>query len=74
MPTSLRRQLDEASEKSGRSVTAEIISRLEKSFENDEEMANALDNIDYLLDRVEKLEAAVQSHDEMLRPGAYDWK
>lgn len=74
MPAKLRERLGEAADKSGRSLTAEVLARLEKSFENDEEWTNALENIDTLLARVEALEAKVQDHDESLHPGKYDWK
>lgn len=72
MPSSLRRRLGVAAGESGRSVTAEIIARLEKSFVADEECSNALENIEDLVGRVEKLEERVLSHDKDINPGNYD--
>lgn len=60
MPAALRERLGDAADRSGRSLTAEVIARLEKSFEADDEFTNALDNIDDLMARVEKLEAVVR--------------
>lgn len=74
MPAKLRERLGEASEKSGRSLTAEVIARLEKSFESDEEWTNALQNIDFLIDAVAKLESMIEDHNQKLNPQARDWK
>lgn len=74
MPATLRERLGEASEKSGRSLTAEVIARLEKSFEADDQWANAFDNIYYLMGVVDRLEAMVNDHDRKLNPQDYDWK
>ncbi|MBR9841441.1 MAG: Arc family DNA-binding protein [Rhodobacteraceae bacterium] len=63
MPVSLRERLDAACQSSGRSVTAEIISRLEKSFEKDDDYLNALANIDELMVRMEALEKIVADLD-----------
>ncbi|MCR8551158.1 Arc family DNA-binding protein [Salipiger sp. P9] len=59
MPASLRERLEEVSEQAGRSVTAEIISRLQASFDQAGHFENAIDNIDDLLTRVERLERTV---------------
>ena len=56
MPAELRRKLGEASERTGRSLTAEVIARLEQSLEQDDEWSNALENIDDAILRIEKLE------------------
>lgn len=74
LPKSLRDRLGEAAERSGRSLTAEINTRLEKSFEADEEMANVTENIDDLMLRVERLEETVRSHDQRMNPDRYDWE
>lgn len=74
LPDGMRDRIKAAAEASNRSMNAEIVARLEKSFVSEAEMENALDNIDDLIDRVEKLEAAVRDHDEQLSPGKSDWK
>lgn len=74
MPAKLRERLGDAADKSGRSLTAEVLARLEKSFENDEEWENALQNIDELFAKMDKLEAMVTDHDRRLNPNEYDWK
>ncbi|WP_323771207.1 Arc family DNA-binding protein [Antarctobacter sp.] len=71
MPASLRGRLGVAAETNGRSVTAEIIARLEKSFAEDDEYQNALENLDDALVRIEKLEEMVRSHDRHLNPDSY---
>lgn len=68
MPSSLRGRVGESAAKNGRSVTAEIIARLEKSFAVDDEYENALENIEDLWGRVEELEALVEVHEKLLNP------
>lgn len=71
MPATLRGRIGNVAAKNGRSVTAEIIARLEKSFAADDEHDNALENIDEALARIEELEKMVRSHDEQLNPSRY---
>lgn len=66
VPEKLKAQIEKSAAASNRSMTAEIISRLEKSYESDE-----LD-IEGLFARVDELEAIISVHDEMLRPGRRD--
>lgn len=71
MPSSLRGRVGESAAKNGRSVTAEIIARLEKSFAADDEYENALENINILWGRVDELEELVRSHDMHINPQSY---
>lgn len=71
MPATLRGRIGDVAVKNGRSVTAEIIARLEKSFAEDDEYDNALENINDALARIEALEEMVRSHDERLNPNKY---
>ncbi|WP_206614134.1 Arc family DNA-binding protein [Paenirhodobacter populi] len=59
MPSALRERLGEAAEKSGRSLTAEVLARLEKSFENDEEWQLALGRISDIEEKLEYVFAHV---------------
>ncbi|MGR3376071.1 Arc family DNA-binding protein [Salipiger abyssi] len=63
MPASLRERLEVAVEKTGRSMTAEIIARLQASFDSVDHFENAIENIDDLLTRVERLERSVYETD-----------
>ena len=71
MPAKLRQKLGDASDKTGRSLSAEIIARLEKSFEDAEEWESALENIDDALNRIEILEREMR--DVMYRTGSRDY-
>ncbi|WP_172327842.1 Arc family DNA-binding protein [Mangrovicoccus sp. HB161399] len=73
MPSSLRDRIGEAAEKSGRSLTAEIIARLEGSFETSEKLEDILATYDELWVKVEKLEEMVAKHDQRLNPSDYQW-
>lgn len=61
MPAKLRERLGEAANRSGRSLTSEVLARLEKSFADDEDWQNALDNISDALLRIEQLERQVSA-------------
>ena len=59
MQPELRDRLAEAAAANNRSLSAEIVARVEKSFEAADEWANALENIDDALSRIEALERSV---------------
>lgn len=71
LPTSLKERIEDVARQNGRSLSAEIITRLEKSFESDEEWINALDNINDALSRIETLERQVS--DLMYTTGRRDF-
>ncbi|WP_082400777.1 Arc family DNA-binding protein [Gemmobacter sp. LW-1] len=74
IPEALKAQLEESAASNNRSVTAEIVSRLERSFSVVPEWENAIENMNDLWKRVEVLEGMVQDHDERLNPGKHDWR
>lgn len=60
IPISLKNRLSEAAELGGRSLTAEMIIRLEKSLSAPDEAETLLEIVDQLLVRIEALEQTVQ--------------
>ncbi|MCU4623470.1 Arc family DNA-binding protein [Acinetobacter radioresistens] len=54
IPAELKDKLDQAAKDNGRTLTAELILRLEMTFEQD-------DHLQDLVDRIEKLEEAIDS-------------
>lgn len=52
----LKKRLMEAAGASNRSLSAEIVARLEASFQANDDWVNALENIDDALARIERLE------------------
>lgn len=67
LPPALKDRITKAASDNGRSVNAEILARLERSFEDDE-------TISELYTRVDKIEDMVYLHDEILNPGKYNRK
>jgi predicted DNA-binding protein len=63
IPRELRDRLKAAAEDSGRTLTAEFVLRLQKSFDSD---ANALEEIEFLTGRVEDLSSTVDDLDGRL--------
>lgn len=59
IPEELKAQIEKSAATNNRSMTAEIVSRLERSFDVDGDWSNALENIDDALKRISKLEDAV---------------
>lgn len=74
IPEALKAQIEQAAASNNRSLTAEIISRLERSFEIVPEWENSIENINDMLVRLERLERLVDDHDEILRGPRNDWK
>lgn len=72
LPPDLRERLSEVAEANNRSLSAEIVARLERSFEYDTTWKNTLDSIDELWSRVDRIERMVEDHDDRLNPGKYD--
>jgi uncharacterized protein YaaN involved in tellurite resistance len=60
IPEALKERIEAAAASNNRSMTAEIISRLEVSFEREADWENALENIADALARIEKLESQVE--------------
>ena len=64
LPPGMRDRIAKAAEENGRSMNAEFVSRIEKTLEDDESVAE-------LWNKVERLEAAVAEHDVQLNPSRY---
>lgn len=60
LPSDLKDRLSEAAQRAGRSLSSEIITRLEQTLEHDDEWSNALENIDDAILRIERLEKLEQ--------------
>lgn len=60
LPVKLREQLGEAASQLSRSVSAEMIARLEASFERDQIQAEALADLDQVMEAVASLEGRVR--------------
>lgn len=60
IPEALKARVEKSAAESNRSMTAEIISRLEQSYSITDELPNALENIDDLINRVGKIEDTLQ--------------
>lgn len=59
IPETLKDLIEKAAAANNRSMTAEIVSRLDRSFEIQDEWKNAIDNISDALLRIERLERDV---------------
>ena len=60
LPPELKKRVAEAAAANNRSISAEIVARVEKSFEVADEWENALENINDALGRIERLEREMQ--------------
>ncbi|WP_159598801.1 Arc family DNA-binding protein [Starkeya nomas] len=72
LPIGVRDRLIEKGKASGRSLNAEIVTRLERTISEEDEYVNIYEYAGELEQRLEKLERLVGDHDEMLRPGRYE--
>lgn len=71
IPEALKSRIEKSASDNNRSMTAEIVSRLEQSFEVTDEWSNALENINDALSRIETLERQMQ--DVLYRTGSRDY-
>ena len=72
IPEDLKALIEQSAAKNNRSMTAEIVSRLERSFDIEPEWEEAIKNAEELWRRMDKLEAMVFDHDQQLNPLRYD--
>ncbi|MDH2092315.1 Arc family DNA-binding protein [Rhizobium pusense] len=72
IPEALKAQIEKSAGENNRSMTAEIISRLERSYEIDDSFQETIDTVNDMYTRLEKLEYKVSEHDELIYPGRYD--
>jgi plasmid maintenance system antidote protein VapI len=72
IPEALKAQIEQAATANNRSVTAEIVSRLERSFDIVPEWENAIENMHDAIARIDKLESLVQ--DIQAQAGQLDYK
>lgn len=72
IPGELKAQIEKSAAENNRSITAEIISRLERSFAVEPEWEETINTVNDLWAKMEKLETMVHDHDEQLNPSRYD--
>ncbi|MFC2995607.1 Arc family DNA-binding protein [Acinetobacter sichuanensis] len=70
IPAELKDKLDNAAKENGRTLTAELILRLEMTFDNDDQVQDLLFRIDLLEDESKRLEKKLL--DVMQHVGLYD--
>ena len=71
IPAPLKARIQKAAGENNRSMTAEIVSRLERSFDIVPEWEEAIENVKELWGKVEALESRVADHDEELYPSRH---
>ncbi|AWL18222.1 MULTISPECIES: Arc family DNA-binding protein [Acinetobacter] len=62
IPAELKDKLDNAAKENGRTLTAELILRLEMTFEHDDHIQDLIDRIEKLEDTVSDLEYHANDH------------
>lgn len=67
IPEALKARIEKSAAEANRSMTAEIISRLERSYDVEPEWDKAIDDVEDLLRRVEKIEDALMGHDRAIK-------
>lgn len=72
IPEELKARIEKSAAENNRSITAEIVSRLERSFDVVPEWEEAIGNLNDLWERVDSLESLVRDHDQHLNPMKYD--
>lgn len=70
IPAELKDKLDEAAKENGRTLTAELILRLEMTFENDDQVQDLQERVNQLEDESKRLEKNLL--DVMEHVGLYD--
>ena len=65
IPEALKERIEKSATANNRSITAEIVSRLEQSFDQADEWSNALENIADALSRIGRLEVEVMDLQQM---------
>ena len=65
IPEALKERIEKSATTNNRSITAEIVSRLEQSFDQADEWNNALENIADALSRIGRLEVEVMDLQQM---------
>ncbi len=77
IPAELKDKLDEAARENGRTLTAELILRLEMTFDHDDQVQDLQEQVKYLEERIEHLEdnskkLEIKILDVMQHVGLYD--
>ncbi|SBW12703.1 conserved hypothetical protein [uncultured Alphaproteobacteria bacterium] len=72
IPEELKARIEKSAAENNRSITAEIVSRLERSFDVVPEWEEAIGNLNDLWERVEGMDEMVREHDQILNPRKYD--
>ncbi|MBO6508277.1 MAG: Arc family DNA-binding protein [Roseibium sp.] len=73
LPEELKNRIASAAKKSGRSMNAEIVSRLETSIGFEDEYGTLEEVMQETWKDIEELKAKVSEHDQHLFPNRYDW-
>jgi len=72
IPAELKDKLDNAAKENGRTLTAELILRLEMTFDNDDQVKDLLARVEKLEEIVERLEGF--EYDSIIRLDALEGK
>lgn len=72
LPAAIRDRLIDKAKENGRSLNAEMISRLERTILEEDEYVNIYEFTGELEKRIEWLEQEVSKMGEFLQPGRYD--
>ncbi|MCA1971317.1 MAG: Arc family DNA-binding protein [Caenispirillum sp.] len=72
IPEALKARIEKSAAENNRSMTAEIVSRLERSFNIEPEWTEAIQDVSELWRRVDEIERMVRDHDERLNPMDYN--
>lgn len=67
IPEELKSRIEKSAAENNRSMTAEIVSRLERSFDIEPLWEDTISNVEYLLERADRIEEVLRAHDEILR-------
>lgn len=73
LPDELKNKISSAAEKNGRSMNAEILSRLELSIDFEDEYGTIEEVMREVWNDIEKLKTTVLEHDQLLSPNRYDF-
>lgn len=66
IPVELKDKLDNAAKENGRTLTAELILRLEMTFEQDDQIKDLIGRIEWLENAVDSLQYESREHDSRI--------
>lgn len=71
IPEALKARIEKSAAENHHSMTAEIISRLERSYEIDSTLEETVETVSEIYARLDRVEAMVRDHEERFNPGKY---